>query len=525
MFLRIIGLALLGAALAAGNPSRADRPPPPLSELRSAAEAGDGRAMLALGRLFLKGLGAPQDYVLAHMWFNLAAARGGAEAAKERDALAARMTSRQIAAAHDRARSWRPETGIRGVSVRAVASAVGAPPPRAIREAQTLLAALGYAPGAADGRWGARTAAAYLMFIRDVGLTGQELTAEAMRTMRKIAKQRGAAPSNDPPPRPAAAQGAGVRARPDGRAGRGQRNIFARRVGRPLSTAARDLSVGWTDLHHAAVLDLPGVVSALIEAGMMPDVRLKDDSSPFGERLTRTLGKLWRGKSFRGWRADGETPSMIAAILDSRAALAALVDGGADMGAGNVGGDTPLHYAAFGNARGAAEWLVAHGAEVDARNAEGETPLHYAAQTDALAAARILMARGADVGAKDRGGETPLHYAALANARRVAESLAARGADVGAKDRGGETPMHYAAFGDARGMAEWLAARGADIGARDNGGHAPLHAAARGDARGVAEWLLSRGADSRAADGDGKTPQDLAISPAMRAILAGRAKR
>ena len=37
--------------------------------------AGDRRAMLALGRSYLQGLGAPQDYVLAHMWFNLAASR------------------------------------------------------------------------------------------------------------------------------------------------------------------------------------------------------------------------------------------------------------------------------------------------------------------------------------------------------------------------------------------------------------------------------------------------------------------
>ena len=33
-------------------------------------------AMLALGRLYAQGLGAPQDYVLAHMWFNLAARPG-----------------------------------------------------------------------------------------------------------------------------------------------------------------------------------------------------------------------------------------------------------------------------------------------------------------------------------------------------------------------------------------------------------------------------------------------------------------
>lgn len=49
-----------------------------LTEWQAAAAAGDRRAMLALGRVFAKGLGTPQNYVEAHKWFNLAASRGEA---------------------------------------------------------------------------------------------------------------------------------------------------------------------------------------------------------------------------------------------------------------------------------------------------------------------------------------------------------------------------------------------------------------------------------------------------------------
>ncbi len=63
--------------------------------------------MLALGRLYVQGLGVPQDYVLAHMWFNLAASRGEMEALKEREAVGARMMPQQVAAAQERARGWR----------------------------------------------------------------------------------------------------------------------------------------------------------------------------------------------------------------------------------------------------------------------------------------------------------------------------------------------------------------------------------------------------------------------------------
>ena len=58
------------------------------------------------------GLGAPQDYHRgAQVWFNLAAGRGEMAAAKERDALAAKMTPKQIATAQERARSWQPGLG------------------------------------------------------------------------------------------------------------------------------------------------------------------------------------------------------------------------------------------------------------------------------------------------------------------------------------------------------------------------------------------------------------------------------
>ena len=149
--------AVMAMALVLAAPARADYeagrkawdagdPAAALAEWRAAADAGDRRAMLALGRLRLQGLGAPQDYVEVHKWFNLAASRGAMEAVEERDALAARMTPAQVAAAQERAAAWRPG----GASPEAETAAAAAPPasdagpspPRAIREAQELLAVL-----------------------------------------------------------------------------------------------------------------------------------------------------------------------------------------------------------------------------------------------------------------------------------------------------------------------------------------------------------------------------------------------
>ena len=105
----------------------AGKPTEAVAQWQAAADAGDRRAMLALGRLYLQGLGALQDYVLAHMWFNLAASRGEMEALKERDAVMGKMTPQQVAEAQKRAREWRPGSGEAGEPKPASASKPASP--------------------------------------------------------------------------------------------------------------------------------------------------------------------------------------------------------------------------------------------------------------------------------------------------------------------------------------------------------------------------------------------------------------
>jgi|TARA_R110000822_G_scaffold165712_3_gene306223 uncharacterized protein len=50
------------------------------------------------------GQRVPQDYVQAHMWLNLAAAQGDADAVKNRDIAASKMTSADISKAQRMAR-------------------------------------------------------------------------------------------------------------------------------------------------------------------------------------------------------------------------------------------------------------------------------------------------------------------------------------------------------------------------------------------------------------------------------------
>ena len=245
---------------------------------QSAAETGNGRAMLALGRAYARGRGAPQDFVEAHKWLNLAASLGSAGAASERDALAKEMTAEERAEARKVARAWqnRGKDAAGGTTLRK-APAAEAPawslPKRALREAQGLLAALGYEPGPADGVWGRRSVEAYRRFLGDAGLEVSDmLTPAALRAMQRIAKDRQAKPEETPPPKPPANLHVLVKAGDLD----GLKVALAGGVAGRIN--ARD-GRGWTALMHAADRGYALPVPHLLNAGATVDLRAPDGAT------------------------------------------------------------------------------------------------------------------------------------------------------------------------------------------------------------------------------------------------------
>jgi len=294
---------------------------------------------------------------------------------------------------------------------------------------------------------------------------------------------------------------------------------FAERMGRPFSENARDAATGWTDMHSAAALDLPRAAGALAERKMDPDARLRR-SGFLGSGLARPLGAL-----FETWKADGETPLMIAAAADARDAAESLLRRGADIRARDANGTTALHHALAHRAFRTAELLLERGADIDAGDDRGDTPLHRAARRDDRAAAEFLLERGAGLAAADASGSTPLHHAAWNGAAETVALLLERGAATGARDRRGDTPLHRAAGRDALQIGTLLLDRGAELEARNLHGMTPLHRAAWAGADGFAALLLDRGADVDARDGDGVTPLHRAAwrdLPAMAKLLLDR---
>ena len=76
-----------------------------------AAGQGYASAQVNLGLMYANGEGVPQDYVQAHMWFNLAASKGNENGRKNRDIIAKKMTPVQITEAQRIAREWLEKHG------------------------------------------------------------------------------------------------------------------------------------------------------------------------------------------------------------------------------------------------------------------------------------------------------------------------------------------------------------------------------------------------------------------------------
>ena len=150
------------------------------------------------------------------------------------------------------------------------------------------------------------------------------------------------------------------------------------------------------------------------------------------------------------------------AISDSRslAIVAAIVEAGAPLNAGDSEGNTPLHFAVKRMGReklpvkdydGIIRLLIEKKADVHAPNAGGATPLHAAAASRAEPSAiEMLVQAGAKVNAKALpgvGGWTPLHGATARNSGTLVAVLLKLGADPAATDANGMTPLQVAERG------------------------------------------------------------------------------
>ncbi|HER34759.1 MAG: SEL1-like repeat protein [Halothiobacillaceae bacterium] len=175
-----------------------------LQQFREAAARGDADAQYMLGRLNEAGNGTLQDFVQAHTWYNLAAARGHRHAAEAREALAKRMTDRQIAEAQQAARDWQPQQTASSQDTSSPPAVETLSYRGRVTEIQRELNRLGYDGGPTDGLMGDRTRHAIAQYQADAGIAQDgRASPELLRHLRQADRDDGnttAPPEREPRP-------------------------------------------------------------------------------------------------------------------------------------------------------------------------------------------------------------------------------------------------------------------------------------------------------------------------------------
>ena len=77
-----------------------------LTRCHKVAEQGQAKSQYSLGVMYEKGQGVIQDYIIAHMWLNIASSNGSKQAQKKRKEIEVKMSTNQISEAQKLAREW-----------------------------------------------------------------------------------------------------------------------------------------------------------------------------------------------------------------------------------------------------------------------------------------------------------------------------------------------------------------------------------------------------------------------------------
>lgn len=218
----------------------------------------------------------------------------------------------------------------------------------------------------------------------------------------------------------------------------------------------------------------------------------------------------------------------LAALRNDAAALARLLDAGADVNTADGHGSTPAMLAARFGSTDALRLLVERGADLSARNHLGATAVRNAVEHKRTEALAVLLAAGADANESypADADPTPLIKAASAGSDEAAATLLSFGADPNAAaPAGGYTALHRAAERAGGPLVQILIEVGAQIDHADDDGDTPLLWAVVRRRSDNALLLLDRGADPSVVNARGETALSLAREHGADPALLSRLER
>lgn len=215
----------------------------------------------------------------------------------------------------------------------------------------------------------------------------------------------------------------------------------------------------------------------------------------------------------------GRTPLHLAARYGAEpAAVAVLLEHGADIEARDDFHNTPLHAAIEGGNPDTVSLLLEHGADIEARDDIGANPLHRAV-AKIIGTIAASLKQGTFTEGFDWIGDTALLAAIDARHPAIVALLLEHGADTEARDYLGHNALLAAIAGGEPAIVRMLLEHGVNVEAINKYGDPALHAAAEDAKYDLVGILLDYGADIEAKDEFGRTPLESAALRGDRATM------
>jgi ankyrin repeat protein len=239
--------------------------------------------------------------------------------------------------------------------------------------------------------------------------------------------------------------------------------------------AAAPDRAGHSVLWRAASRDDPGLVKALLDAGVRPDTHAAAElpplfAAPRRGRPAVAEALLNAGASVYSTDADGHTPLMLASAAGDAALTRLILAGHAPPDVEDHLHRTALLYAAISGSRETVESLLAAGANARRADAQGATALHAAASQPHAEVLAPLFSAETPLNSRDARGDTALLAAAARGHAEVVKALLERKADPDVQNNAGETALIAASRGGYASVCRLLTAAGANRALRNSSG-------------------------------------------------------
>jgi ankyrin repeat protein len=253
----------------------------------------------------------------------------------------------------------------------------------------------------------------------------------------------------------------------------------------------------------------PRAIKRFLQAGMTPDVRFEDGSTPLIEAAK--YGHDRRAEILLEYGADpnlkeesgGDTPLIHASREGHTKSVKTLIEYDANLNTQNEAGESPLLEAIYGGGHfEVVKSLVDAGADLSLKKENGYAPLIGTGEEGHARIAEFLLEQGANPNIQEDKGLTALWLAAQNGHREVISVLLEAGADPSLAGKtgtnvAGMTPLWVASDRGHSGIVKDLVTAGADPNRSDSNGNTPLMEATEDISPQTTVVLLKNGARPR----------------------------